>query len=63
MALTRDYKQTIRERAQRDPDFAALLMNEAVTNFLAGEPDTARVLRRFRAVVAPPRTGGDGPRM
>jgi DNA-binding phage protein len=46
MALTRDYKQTIRERAQRDPDFAALLMNEAVTSFLAGEPETARVLLR-----------------
>ena len=49
MALTRDYKQTIQQRAKRDPNFASLLMNEAVTSFLAGEPDTARVLRRFRA--------------
>jgi DNA-binding phage protein len=46
MALTRDYRQTIRERAQRDPDFAASLMNEVVTCFLAGEPETARILLR-----------------
>jgi DNA-binding phage protein len=46
MALTRDYKQTIQERAHRDPDFAAHLMNEAVTAFLAGEPDVARLILR-----------------
>lgn len=46
MALTRDYRQTIRERARRDPDFATHLLNEAVTSFLAGEPETARVLLR-----------------
>ncbi len=33
MALTRDYKQTIRERAGRDPNFAASLMNEAISSF------------------------------
>ena len=46
MALTRDYKQTIRERAARDPDFAASLMNEAVTSILNGEPETARLILR-----------------
>jgi DNA-binding phage protein len=46
MALTRDYKQTIQERAKRDPDFAAQLMNEAVTSFLAGEPEVARIILR-----------------
>ena len=46
MALTRDYKQTIRERAARDPDFAASLMNEAVSSFLSGEPETARLILR-----------------
>ena len=46
MALTRDYKQTIRERAERDPDFAIALMEEAVSAFLAGEPETARITLR-----------------
>ena len=46
MAFTRDYKQTIRERAQRDPNFAASLMNEAVSSFLDGEPETTRLILR-----------------
>ncbi len=44
MALTRDYRQTIRERAERDPDFAASLMNEAVSSFLSGDSETARLV-------------------
>ena len=46
MALTRDYKETIRERAERDPNFAASLMNEAVSSFLDGEAETARLILR-----------------
>ena len=46
MALTRDYKETIKERMAKDPHFAASLMNEAVTAFLEGEPETARILLR-----------------
>ena len=46
MALTRDYKQTIRERAEKDPNFATALMNEAVSCFLNGEPETARLILR-----------------
>ena len=46
MALTRDYKETIKERAERDSHFAASLMNEAVSSFLAGEPQTARLILR-----------------
>src|SRR5208337_4470258 len=46
MALTRDFKQTIAERLQRDPDFARALLDEAATLFLNGEPDTARVILR-----------------
>lgn len=46
MALTRDYKETIKERAAKDPHFAASLMNEAVTAFLEGEPETARIILR-----------------
>ena len=46
MTLTLDYKETIRERAEKDPHFAASLMNEAITAFLEGEPETARILLR-----------------
>ena len=46
MALTRDYKQTIRERAERDPNFATALMDEAISSVLNGEPETARLVLR-----------------
>lgn len=46
MALTRDFKQTIVERAQRDPLFAQALFDEALTLMLAGEPETARMILR-----------------
>jgi DNA-binding phage protein len=46
VALTRDYKATIHERVAKDPYFAASLMNEAVTAFLEGEPETARNILR-----------------
>ncbi|MEX2516969.1 MAG: transcriptional regulator [Gammaproteobacteria bacterium] len=46
MALSRDYKETVRERAKRDPDFAAALMNEAISAFLEGDPETARSMLR-----------------
>ena len=46
MALTRDFKETVIARVQRDPAFAQALLEEALTLFLAGEPDTAkRILR------------------
>lgn len=46
MALTRDYKETIKERVQKDPEFARALLDEALTLFLNGEPDTARLILR-----------------
>lgn len=46
MALTRDYKETIRERAERDPKFTVSLMNEAVSAFLDGDAETARIILR-----------------
>ncbi|MCR4511130.1 transcriptional regulator [Pseudomonas sp. 32.2.56] len=46
MALTRDYKQTITERVQRDPDFAKSLLDEAASLFLNGEPEVARLILR-----------------
>jgi len=46
MVLTRDFKQTMVERAQRDPAFAKALLDEAATLFLNGEPETARLILR-----------------
>lgn len=46
MVLTRDYKETITERGQQDPEFAAALMNEAVSLIVNGEPEVARLVLR-----------------
>lgn len=46
MALTRDFKTTMVERAERDPAFAKALLDEAATLFLNGEPETARLILR-----------------
>ena len=46
MTLTRDYKQTVAERAERDPAFAKALLDEAASLFLSGEPDAARLVLR-----------------
>jgi DNA-binding phage protein len=46
MALTRDFKTTVNERAARDPDFAAALLNEAISLFVNGEAKTARLILR-----------------
>jgi DNA-binding phage protein len=46
MALTRNFKQTVIERVERDPKFAKALLDEAATLFLSGEPETARLILR-----------------
>ncbi len=46
MALTRNFKQTVIERIERDPDFAKALLDEAATLFLNDEPETARLILR-----------------
>jgi DNA-binding phage protein len=46
MALTRDFKQMVVERVNRDPAFAQALLDEAATLFLNGEPETARLILR-----------------
>ena len=46
MALTRDYKETVKERAQQDPNFSRALFDEALSLFLNGEADTARLVLR-----------------
>ncbi|MCX7505312.1 transcriptional regulator [Delftia tsuruhatensis] len=46
MTLTRDFKQTVIQRIERDPTFAQALLDEAATLFLSGEPETARLVLR-----------------
>jgi len=42
----RDSKLTVVDRVKRDPAFAKALLDEAVTLFLNGEPETARLVLR-----------------
>jgi DNA-binding phage protein len=46
MALTRDFKDTVAARVQRDPAFARALLDEAVTLFVHGDPDSAKLILR-----------------
>ncbi len=46
MSITRNFKETINERVQREPEFAVALLDEAVTLFLNGEPGAARLILR-----------------
>lgn len=48
MALTKDFKDTVRARAQRDPAFRKELLREGVECFLAGDVETGKsVLRDY----------------
>lgn len=42
MALTRDFKETVRARAQRDPKFRLALIEEAIENLIDGDLDGGR---------------------
>jgi len=46
MALTREFKQTVQLRAQRDPEFARALLGEAVQSMVAGDLETGKALAR-----------------
>jgi hypothetical protein len=46
MILTRDFKDTVKERAARDPAFAKAMLDETATAFLNGEPHVARLILR-----------------
>ena len=46
MVLTRDFKETVKVRAARDPAFAKAMLDEAATAFLNGEPGVARLILR-----------------
>jgi hypothetical protein len=46
MALTRDFKETVAARVQGDPAFAQALLDEAITLFVNGEPESAKLILR-----------------
>ncbi len=46
MALTRDFKQTIQARAERDPAFREELLKEGVECLLSGDVDTGKAVLR-----------------
>ena len=46
MALTRNFKITVAARVQSDPVFAQALLDEAITLFINGEPETAKLILR-----------------
>jgi DNA-binding phage protein len=46
MALTRNYKETINARVRQDSAFAQALLDEAVSLFLNGDPEVARLVLR-----------------
>ena len=46
MALTRDFHETVRARARRDPEYRECLLKEGVQCLLAGEVDVAKIILR-----------------
>jgi DNA-binding phage protein len=46
MPLTRDFRETVKTRADRDPEFRAGLYQEAVQSMLDGDFGTAKILLR-----------------
>ena len=46
MALTRDFKETVKKRVDNDPEFARALLNEAIELMLDGDAATAKLILR-----------------
>jgi DNA-binding phage protein len=46
MPLTRDFKETIQERARHDPAFREALLKEAVDALLSGDVETGKIVLR-----------------
>lgn len=46
MALTRDFKDTIRARVSRDPKFRKELLREGIESMIGGDMDTAKTILR-----------------
>ena len=46
MALTKEFKKTVRARVARDPKFRAALLREAMDTLLAGDVETGKAVLR-----------------
>ena len=46
MALTKEFKQTVKERAEREPEFRQGLLNEAVNEILSGNLESGKLLMK-----------------
>lgn len=46
MPLTQNFKETIKARADRDPEFRKALYQDALESFLEGDAETGKVLLR-----------------
>jgi DNA-binding phage protein len=46
MPLSRDFKETVKARAQRDPAFREALLTEAAEQLLAGDLETGKAVLR-----------------
>ena len=63
MALTRDFKMTVRERLQSDPSFREEFLKEALSCFLASDVETGRSLLHDYAEWRSRLTGVSNPSM
>jgi DNA-binding GntR family transcriptional regulator len=46
MALTRDFKETVKDRADRDPEFRNELLTEALEAIVCGDVEAAKIMLR-----------------
>jgi hypothetical protein len=55
MALTRNFKEFVKSRIERDPKFRQALFQEAVQTLIEGDVDTAKAVLRdyFNTTVLP----------
>jgi len=47
MSLTKDFKDTIKDRVERDPVFREELLKQGIESLLTGDVDTGKAVRRF----------------
>jgi DNA-binding phage protein len=61
MALTREFRETICARAQRDPAFCKALLTEALNAYLGGDEATGKAILRdvINATIGFERLAGD----
>ena len=56
MALTREFKKTVKARAERDPAFREALLTEVIEQLVAGDVETGKAVLRssFKRPTASP---------